>query len=293
MLAVFQLVCLVPFAFATVPEITPRNPRKKRKMPFKAKFDGQGWIARMLLLVWLTIISGVLTGCAEGPLWRTGKYSPWASNQWAEEERIADTLFVRKRRMTESVDLAINAPLEDQQRVAKELAEILHRDPITLLRLHAVKLLGELNCPAAIQALDEASHDRTSDIRIAAIKAWGKMPADAAIPHLQEMIGSDTNTDVRLAATRALGNFSGQKAVAAISLALDDRDPALQLRAAESLEKVTGEPLGRNISEWKKYVENVIPDLSKSSANKDIPTSNMSGKERPSVAEREVDSIFR
>ena len=38
----------------------------------------------------------LLAGCAEGPLWRSGKLNPWARNQWAEEARIADTLFVKK-----------------------------------------------------------------------------------------------------------------------------------------------------------------------------------------------------
>lgn len=229
-------------------------------MPLKGTIDKSARIGQFLLVTSLIAACCVFSGCAEGPFWRAGKYSPWAQNHWAEEERVADTLFVRKRRMTESVQAVVGAPVEDQQKVAKSLAEVLHRDPVLLLRLHAVKMLGELNCPAAVQALIDASHDHTSDIRIAAIQAWGKMPAESAIPHLQEMIGSDTDTDVRLAATRSLGNFSGQQAVAAVSLALDDRNPALQLRAAESLEKITGEQHGRDISAWQRYVRNVVPD---------------------------------
>lgn len=262
-------------------------------MPPKGTPDGPGWIAQMLLVVAMATTCGTLTGCAEGPLWRAGKYSPWAKQQWAEEERIADTLFVRKRRMEESVNSVFNAPIEDQQRVANNLAEILHRDPVTLLRLHAVKLLGQLNCPAAIQALEAASQDQTSDIRIAAVKAWGNMPAETAIPQLQEMIGSDTNADVRMAATRALGNFSGQKAVAAISLALDDRDPALQFRAAESLQKVTGEPLGRDIGAWQQYVRNVIPNKPAVEPNSSIPSATPSNSNYQDVADRAIDSIFR
>lgn len=254
------MTCFVPFAFATVPEMTPRIPLRKNQMPLKGTIVRPGWIAQVLILISMTMVCSFLPGCAEGPFWRAGKYSPWAQNQWAEEEKIADTLFVRKRRMTESVESAVNSSIDQQQRVAQNLAEILHRDSVLLLRLHAVKLLGELDCPAAVQALVDASHDHTSDIRIAAVNAWSKMPTDEAIPHLQEMIGSDTDTDVRLAATRALGNFSGQKAVAAISLALDDRNPALQLRAAESLQKVTGEQLGRDIGAWQNYVRNVIPN---------------------------------
>lgn len=262
-------------------------------MLFKRKISCPGWIARCLLMISITVTCVFLPGCAEGPLWRAGKYAPWAQNQWAEEEKIADTLFVRKRRMSESVVAVINAPVENQQRVAEELAEVLHRDPVLLLRLHAVKLLGELNCPAAIQALEDASRDHTSDIRIASIDAWGRMPAEKAIPQLQEIIGSDTDTDVRLAATRALGNFSGQQAVEAISLALDDRNPALQFRAAESLQKVTGEQYGRDISAWQRYVQNVIPDQPVNDPGSIKPSGRSLQREITNTADEKVDSLFR
>lgn len=251
---------------------------------------------------WLTVLfvlSAIIqTGCAEGPLWRVGKFSPWARNQWAEEERIADTLFERKRQMTESVSAALDAPVEQQQRVAEDLAEVVHRDPILLLRLHAVDLLGKLNCPAAVETLKDASRDHNSDLRVAAIKSWEKMPAETAIPQLQEMIGSDTDIDVRLAATRALGNFSGQQAVAAISLALEDPDPALQVRAAESLQNVTGEQLGRDIQAWQNYVKNVLPSpladrtLAKRPVGGEETRTGISGGPGPR-SDSNPDSIFR
>ncbi|MDG1872716.1 MAG: HEAT repeat domain-containing protein [Mariniblastus sp.] len=197
------------------------------------------------------------SGCAEGPLWKAGKYSPWARNQWAAEEAIADTLFTRKRKMTEAVAGVQSAPIEEKQRVAEMISEVIHRDSVLLLRIHGVNLLGQLDCPASIQTLGDASRDNNSDIRIAAVKAWQRMPSETAIPQLQEMIGSDTDVDVRLAATRALGDFSGKQAIAAVSLALDDNNPALQLRAAESLGKITGEQLGRDIGAWQQYVGNI------------------------------------
>ena len=152
-------------------------------------------------------------------MWRAGKYSPWARSQWAEEEKIADTMFKRRREMNESVAAVVNGPVAEQQRVAESLAEVLHRDPVLLLRLYSVNQLGKLNCPAAIDALEDASRDPNPDLRVAAIKAWQNLPAETAIPQLQEMIGSDTNDDVRLAATKALGNFQGEQAIAAIALA--------------------------------------------------------------------------
>ena len=213
----------------------------------------------LLTFVVLAATAIQLAGCADGPLWKTGKYSPWARNKWAAEEQIADTLFARKRTMSEAVDSVLGAPVEDQQRVAQDISEVVLRDPVLLLRLHGVNLLGNLDCPLAIQTLQDTAKDSNPDIRIAAVKAWQAKDAQTAVPQLQSIIGSDTNIDVRLAATRALGNFSGQQAISATSLALDDDDPALQLRAVESLQNITGEPLGRDISKWKQYVGSVAP----------------------------------
>ena len=213
--------------------------------------------SRGLFLAIIVIFS--LPGCAEGPLWQAGKYVPWARNQWAEEEQIANTIFTRKNQMNELVSTAINGTIEQKESAAKSLADTIQRDPILLMRLHAVKLLGQINCPAATQALISASKDHNSDVRIAAVQSWAKMPGEVAISQLQEIIGSDTDIDVRLAATRALGNYQGKLAVQALSLALDDRDPALQARATESLQRATGESLGRDVKAWRQFVNQSLP----------------------------------
>jgi hypothetical protein len=216
---------------------------------------------RVLRLLGICLAVGLihqLSGCAEGPLWRAGKYNPWVRSQWAEEEKIADTLFTRKRRMENVVAQATNASIDVQEQAALALSDIIFRDKVLLMRLHAVKLLGQLNSPTAVETLAKASKDNDKEIRLAAITAWKKVSPDSAVPQLQEIIGSDTDIDVRLAATEALGNFPGRSSVEALSLSLNDRDPALQVRAAESLQRVTGEPLGRNIVAWQQYVGNNV-----------------------------------
>ncbi len=195
-----------------------------------------------------------LSGCAEGPFWRAGQFNPWVRSQWAEEEKIADTLFTRKRRMENVVAQATNASIDVQEEAARALSDIIFRDKVLLMRLHAVKLLGRLNSPTSVETLAKASKDNDKDIRLAAVSAWKMVSPDSAVPQLQEIIGSDTDIDVRLAATEALGNFPGRSSVQALALSLNDRDPALQVRAAESLQRVTGEPLGRNIVAWQDYV---------------------------------------
>ncbi len=229
----------------------------------------------------LAIVIGAVSGCAQRPFSAiAGLQAPWAVDSVEDERHLADTLFDKKRRMEAAVAVAKNGPVEQQQKVAKGLAEIIRRDPILLLRLHAVNLASVLRCPAAFSALVDASTDSSADIRIAAVKAWESMPADQAVPQLQEMIGSDTNIDVRLSATKALGKFSGQQAVRAISLALNDPDPALQLRAMESLTSASGENLGLSVGAWKDYVARVAP-----------PSSSTNGQTR--VAENRFDALSR
>ena len=211
------------------------------------------------LILLMSAVVYQFSGCAEGPLWRSGQYAPWVRSRWAEEELIADTLFTRKRRMENVVAQAANGPINVQEEAALALSDIVFRDKVLLMRLHAVKLLGRLSSPTAQETLIKASRDNEKDIRLAAVRAWKTMSPDIAVAQLQEIIGSDTDIDVRLSATEALGAFPGRASVEALAMSLNDRDPALQVRAAESLQRVTGEPLGRNVVAWQEYVQGVVP----------------------------------
>ncbi|MDG1510857.1 MAG: HEAT repeat domain-containing protein [Mariniblastus sp.] len=229
-------------------------------MPIKMASQTKNNVVTYTLLAASLGMCVSLTGCAEGVLWRTGQYVPWAQNKWIEEEKIADTLFVKKREMRERVEFAINGTQQDQQNAAKFLAEIVRRNSILLHRIYAVKLLGQLDCPASLQALQEATENSNSEIRIAAIGSLEQLPADESLPRLQEILMDDSNTDVRLAAARAIGEFSGEQAIAAVAVALDDQDPALQRRVMQSLEKISGEPLGIDLVAWEQYVKATTSD---------------------------------
>jgi hypothetical protein len=224
------------------------------------RFLLSGFILAMMLLI---------GGCAEGAFWRMGRFSPKVREKWAEEEKIADTLFVKKRRMEEGVSRAQNGTLDEKQRVARELGEIVYRDTVLLTRIHAVRLLGQLDCPASNEILENALKDFNSDIRIASIDAIQYKSGDVAVPLLKRVISGDTNTDVRLAATRALGKYKGNQAIEALALAINDNDPALQLRGAESLRAVTGQPYGKNIAAWQDYVKNL--KISTGGTSEDLP----------------------
>ena len=201
-----------------------------------------------------------ISGCAEGQFWRTGKYAPWVRKKWEAEEQIADTLFARKKRMTEAVASVAGGTVESQQQVAEKLSEVILRDPILLMRLHALKLITSLDCPKTAETLAIAGSDPSADVRIAAVKALERIQNEESIYQLQEILANDTDDDVRIAATRALGSFQGQTSVRALSLALQDRNPALQISATESLMRATGQQsIGRDVAAWQNYVQQISP----------------------------------
>ena len=228
-----------------------------------------------------------ISGCAEGYFWRTGKYAPWVRQQWEAEEQIADTLFARKRRMTEAVTAVAGSTVESQQQVATKLSEVILRDPILLMRLHALRLITSLDCPKTAETLAIAANDPSSDIRIATVKALEQLPGEDSIYQLQEILANDTDDDVRIAATRALGNFQGQASVRALSLALEDRNPALQISATESLMRTTGQQsIGRDVSAWHQYVQQAIPQPA-------APTTTGSGTKTQVASEPSSGGTFR
>jgi HEAT repeat protein len=208
----------------------------------------------------ILLLVACLVGCAEGPFWRMGKLSPWAREKWAAEEAIADTTFKTKREMNELVATALKGSANEREQAARELSGKALQNPILLTRLQAIRVLGQLDCETTHETLATLSRDPNTDVRLAVIQSWEKMPATVAVPALQGLIANDTNVDVRLAATRALGEYPGEQSLRALNLALTDRDPAIQLRATESLEKVSGRELGRNVKQWQEYVAQTIGD---------------------------------
>lgn len=196
-----------------------------------------------------------LTGCAEGPLWQTGSLAPWVRAKWTAEEQLADTYFSRQRELNELVTAAQTTDLKNA--AAVKLGEIIQKDPVLLLRLHAVELLGQIPTRESAKSLGIASKDPDSTIRSAAARSLKMLPDELAVPILQEINGSDTDVDVRLAATKSLASFNSAAAIDALSIALTDTNPAIQYSATQSLGKITGQDIGADVVEWQNYLSNI------------------------------------
>lgn len=206
---------------------------------------------------WICLFLGALFagGCAEGPLWRTGQYAPWARKKWEAEEAFADTLFKKKRLMSEIVERGKAGGLQEKNAAAEELSDYALKDPIVLVRIQAVRQLGNLDCPVSHDALRQAGRDPEPQVRMAAVDAWRRMPSEVAVPALHHVLNSESHIDVRLAATKGLGDHSGSAAIAALRVALSDPDPALRKRAMQSMARSSGEKYGEDLNAWRQYAD--------------------------------------
>lgn len=222
----------------------------RRRRGDKFSIDSRG--DRLFHRIWIPLGLALFLGCSEGPFWTTGKYVPWVRQKWEAEEQAVDTLLSRKEALANELRNA--STLQSQTEFAKKLGEIVQRDPVLLMRVYAVEQLGQMDNAESRRALQLASRDRESRVRMQAIRSWVSYAPEIAVPQLQEIIGTDDNVDVRLMAISALGSLAHPSATRQLALALEDANPAIQLRATESLAKVTGENFGPNVQAWQDYL---------------------------------------
>ena len=147
--------------------------------------------------------------------------------------------------------------------VAEQLAAQLgpqcgeEEDP--LIRSEMVLTLGALKSESARKSLLAAGKDPNSKVRIAVCKAWTSIADEAASNELARILSSDTDKDVRFAAAKALGQVGGPHAVSALGTALEDRDPAMQYVAMESLKQTSGQNYGHDVRLWRQYIQGETP----------------------------------
>ncbi len=207
-------------------------------------------------------------GCADGPLPEARYLNPWVRKQWQQDEQ-AITTYHRKVADLAALRLAAaRLPAEQQEPIAAQLAARLLEEPAPVLRAELVRTLGEFPLPAARAAVQGALADETPHVRIAACQALARFPAADSVDPLAQAVANDADLDVRIAAASALGRFSDDALPAEERMrlaqllrpALDDRDPALQVAAMQSLTSITGKSDFRNSAPtWRQFLEGGNP----------------------------------
>ena len=176
---------------------------------------------------------------------------PWF---WTQEDRPpVETPAERLQRYRRVAEQADELSLEQQRRLAAQIANQLTQEPDPLVRQQMVRTLGHLAGPEAAKGLNQALKDPSVQVQVEAVRAWQRRGSKEALPVLAQLLPrSDVPLDVRLAAVRALGELKAKEAVPLLAPLLDDPDPAIQYRTVRSLEQITGRYYGEDVRRWKR-----------------------------------------
>jgi HEAT repeat protein len=193
-------------------------------------------------------------GCASNDL----KLSSLAF--WKSEP--ASTVRTRADQIKDLRSLAEDLPAsgaEKHQQVTLELAQAIRAERDPIIRAQIVRTLGYCPTPGAGQVVRAGVQDSDAQVRVAACEALGRRGGSEAVTILSNVLTDDTDIDVRLAAARCLGDTRDTAAVEALAAALEDPNPALQLRGMRSLEKVTGKQFGDDVEAWRTFAKGGTP----------------------------------
>jgi HEAT repeat protein len=209
-------------------------------------------VTRLVLLVACGAMFFPL-GCSTPSWFRTTAKSRTSSvpGVTAPHERIAE---LRRQR-----DRAGKMSSAEAEQLAARLAPLCGDEQDPMIRAEIVRTLGTLRASSAQQTLLAAGQDPSAEVRIAACQAWGTIRSETAVNELARIISSDMDPEVRFAAAKGLGKTGGTQAITALGAALEDRDPAMQYLAMESLEKCSGENYGKDVRRWQQYVQSHVP----------------------------------
>ena len=138
---------------------------------------------------------------------------------------------------------------------ATELARKIQAERDPLVRAQIIRTIEIYPTRLTSAVLHAATNDPEPAVRIACADSWGKRTTDEAVEHLSELFKKDESIDVRIAAAKGLGTTKNQAAIEKLAPALEDKDPALQLVAVESLRSLTGVDLGYDVNKWREYLK--------------------------------------
>jgi HEAT repeat protein len=206
------------------------------------------------------LLAALASGCADGPIPEMRVLNPWVRKQWNEDEQRVTTYHRKVTDLAELRRKAATMPPQEREETAAHLAARLREEKSAALRGEFVRTLAAMPTPLAQQAVAGALADEAASVRVLACEALGRMETAEAFQALSNAVKDDTDIDVRIAAARELGRFKQFGAPQALRPALDDRDPALQLAAMQSLESLEGHAdFRRNVAVWRQHLDGLSP----------------------------------
>ncbi|QGJ69738.1 Hypothetical protein PBC10988_14250 [Planctomycetales bacterium 10988] len=211
----------------------------------------------LLLLLLVVLTSGCATGKSMGSWW--SQSSPQFTGDTFEtalsDAKTSKDPLKRQEALLKIQQMAGNIPEDRIESTAAYLASLLPGEENPFMRVAIIETLRLFPSETTLKVLEAGQSDRAKEVRIACAEAWETMDPTRAIKALQAILQSEDDVDVILAAIDSLGKIGGVDAQQILAQYLEDRDPALQLRAMESLSQATGRDLGNDVREWQEYLK--------------------------------------
>ena len=142
----------------------------------------------------------------------------------------------------------------DQQSACGELINRFSKESDPLIRREMIYALGSFPGPYSLPGLRAAIKDSDPFVRVETCRAWSRRSSGEALDVLAGIAQADDNVDVRQAAIKGLRRFQSPEAVRVLGSLLNERDPALQYLAIQSLKGATGQDLGDDVRKWNAYI---------------------------------------
>ncbi|MGB7342943.1 MAG: HEAT repeat domain-containing protein [Pirellulaceae bacterium] len=211
--------------------------------------------ARLIVACVVLGVFAVTSGCHDGPLYALKHVNPYFTmKEWRDEEQLGVTDHERRQQLLQLADTIESLPAQRQAYWSTHLSKMIELDPSPEMRRLAVSAAGKLRTGGAVELIQKGLDDDSIKVRMEACRALGNRREAQAATLLASTYGSETEIDVKHAALDAMANHKGPTAINSLRNALNDRNPATQSLAMQSLRGVTGKDYGSNPDAWLKAI---------------------------------------
>ena len=211
-------------------------------------------VKQFLPLPW-AVLAVTAWGCASLP------FDPPPLFREKEKTSII-TPAMRADAIREIAARADRADAAEQARYSEQLATQIQSESDPLVRQAIQETISNFETPLARAVLLAGLRDSDLDVRVTCCQMLQTRSHPEVIEGLRTVVEHDDELDVRLAAVTALGHIRSPASVAALAVAVKDRDPAMQYAGVQSLKAISGQDLGNDVEAWRQYATSDQPEIS-------------------------------
>jgi len=164
---------------------------------------------------------------------------------------------------------------EERAALASQLRAEFAGEQDPFMRREILRLVSKLDISRAAEMARSAAKDPAESVRLEACGVLAKAGGAESVAVLADLLRGETSADVKQAAIKALGEAKDASAVPVLAEFLNERDPATQYLAMQSLREVTGKDFGNDVRRWEAYVRGEIPA--------DPPSASLAGRVKDAI----------